>query len=180
MVKIVAAMKEFSHPGSEVKVATDLSRTLESTVTVCRNEWKYVAEMVTDYQPEMPLVPCYPDELNQAVLNLIINASHAIDDAGRQDPSRLPGRIAVSTNMAGDMAEIRVSDTGMGIPEEIQARIFDPFFTTKEVGKGTGQGLTIVYDVVVSKHGGSITFETTSGKGTTFIIHLPMSEQGDA
>ena len=173
VVKIVAAMKEFSHPGSDSKVSTDLNRALESTITVCRNEWKYVAEMVTEFDHELPMVPCFPDQLNQAVLNLIINAAHAIESAGACFPDK-PGRITVSTKKVDEWVEIRIQDTGGGIPPEIQHNIYDPFFTTKEVGKGTGQGLTIVHDIVVQKHGGSIDFITKQGEGTTFVLRLPV------
>jgi PAS domain S-box-containing protein len=170
---IVKAMKEFSHPGVEEKQAIDLNHAIESTVTVCRNEWKYVAEMVTEFDPDLPPVPCLPGELNQVILNLIINASHAIADAvGGGENGK--GTITVRTRHDSNWAEIRVSDTGTGIPEEHRKKIFTPFFTTKEVGKGTGQGLAISHSVVVGKHGGTIEFETELGKGTTFIIRLPL------
>jgi PAS domain S-box-containing protein len=173
VVKIVSAMKEFSHPGTEGKIATDLNHALANTITVSRNEWKYVAELETDFDPDLPMVPCLPDQLNQAVLNLIINATHAIEETGASLDAN-PGHIGVSTRLDGDWVEICVSDTGCGIPEEVRERVYDPFFTTKEVGKGTGQGLTIIHDVVVQKHGGTIDFTTEMGKGTTFIIRLPL------
>jgi len=179
VVKIVMAMKEFSHPGSYEKSPTDLRHALENTLTVCRNEWKYSAEMITDFADDLPLVPCFPDQLNQAVLNLIINASHAIQDRLKTKPNP-PGRISVSTRSNGPWAEIRVSDNGGGIPEDIQQRVFDPFFTTKEVGKGTGQGLTIAHDIVAKKHGGQIDFITAPGEGTTFILRLPLTESADS
>ena len=174
VVKIVSAMKEFSHPGSADKAAADLNRNLESTILVCRNEWKYVAELETDFDPDLPLVPCYSDKLNQACLNLIINAAHAIADKAAKTSSGGLGHIGVSTRRDGGWVEIRISDTGNGIPPAIQDRIFEPFFTTKEVGKGTGQGLTIAHDAVVKKHGGTISFITQPGEGTTFILRLPM------
>ena len=174
VVKIVSAMKEFSHPGGNDKVATDLNRALDSTITVCRNEWKYAAEMITDFDRDLPLVPCFPDQLNQVVLNLIINASHAIQDHNKGDAQGGLGRITIATHRDGTGVVIQVGDNGGGIPEEIQPRIFDPFFTTKEVGKGTGQGLAIAHDIVVNKHGGQIHFTSTPGLGTTFYIHLPI------
>ncbi|HOW18773.1 MAG TPA: ATP-binding protein, partial [Phycisphaerae bacterium] len=122
-----------------------------------------------------PPVPCLPGEINQVILNLLINAAHAIADVVG-DGSKGKGLITVSTHRDGDWAEIRVRDTGTGIPEAIRSRIFDPFFTTKAVGKGTGQGLAIAHSVIVNKHGGSITFETEVGKGTTFILRLPISQ----
>ncbi len=179
--RIVRAMKEFSHPGTDVKTHIDLNKAIESTITVARNEWKYYADMETEFDHALPLVPCLPGEFNQVVLNLIINAAHAI--SSRLDPgSSEKGKITVTTRTAGDCAEIRIRDTGTGIREDIRTRIFDPFFTTKEVGKGTGQGLAIARSVVVDKHGGTITFESEMGKGTTFIVRLPLnvrSEQAD-
>jgi signal transduction histidine kinase len=169
---IVNAMKEFSHPGSREKVALDLNHAIEMTVTVARGEWKYVAEMVTDFAPGLPPVPCLPGEFNQVILNLIINAAHAIGEVVKP-VNGSKGTIRISTRLDGAWVEIRISDTGTGIPEEIRDRIFDPFFTTKEVGKGTGQGLTIARSVIVDKHGGALTFESEVGRGTTFIIRLP-------
>ncbi|MBW1802964.1 MAG: PAS domain S-box protein, partial [Deltaproteobacteria bacterium] len=171
--KIVLSMKEFSHPGGDEKTAVDINRALESTITVARNEWKYVAEMETDFDPDLPPAPCFPGELNQVFLNMIINAAHAIADV-MGEGNNGKGKIRISTRNHGDSAEIRFSDTGSGIPENIQHRIFDPFFTTKAVGKGTGQGLAISRSVITEKHGGSLSFETERGKGTTFIIELPL------
>ncbi|MBI4643649.1 MAG: PAS domain-containing protein, partial [Deltaproteobacteria bacterium] len=177
VAKIVRAMKDFSHPGIGEKTAVDINKAVESTITVARNEWKYVAEMVTDLDPGLPLVPCLPDEFNQVLLNLIINAAHAIDEVvGKGEQSK--GTITISTRKDGDWVEVQVKDTGAGIPEEIKSKIFDPFFTTKQVGKGTGQGLAISHSVIVDKHGGTISFETEMGKGTTFIIRLPWGSLG--
>ena len=169
---LVSAMKEFSHPGSKEKTEVDLNRAIQSTITVARNEWKYVAEMETDFDTSLPPVLCLPGEINQVVLNLIVNAAHAIGDVTR-DGDQGKGKIRVSTRHSGDYVEVRVSDTGTGIPPEVQRRIFDPFFTTKEVGKGTGQGLSISRSVIMDKHEGTIHFETEVGKGTTFIVRLP-------
>ncbi len=176
--KIVRAMREFSHPGTEQKVEVDLNQALENTITVARNEWKYVAEMETDFEASMPAVPCFPGEMNQVFLNLIVNASHAISDV--TDGGRLgKGKISISTRADKDAVTIRISDSGSGIPEAIQTRIFDPFFTTKAVGKGTGQGLAIARGVVTDKHGGTLHFNTQSGKGTTFIIVLPLTDSSE-
>ena len=174
--QIVHAMKEFSHPGGEEKQATDLNRAIETTITVARNEWKYVAEMKTDFDENLPPVPCLPGELNQVVLNLIVNAVHAITDRIGEGSSE-KGTITLQTGVNGEWVEIRVQDTGSGIPEGVRAKIFDPFFTTKEVGKGTGQGLSIARSVIVDKHGGSLTFETVVGQGTTFLIRLPLGSK---
>ncbi len=170
--KIVQAMKEFSHPGAMEKVATDLNRALETTLMVARNEWKYVAEVVTDFAPDLPRVPCLPGDINQVFLNLIVNAAHAIAEVVVNGSK---GTIALSTRREGNWVEMRIRDTGSGIPEAVRERVFDPFFTTKEVGKGTGQGLALAYAVVVDKHGGSLSFETDVGKGTTFILRLPLT-----
>jgi PAS domain S-box-containing protein len=172
---IVRAMKEFSHPGVEGKVAADLNKAIESTITVSRNEWKYVADMTTDFDPALTLVQCYPGELNQVILNLLTNAAYAIKKQLGDNPSR-KGMIKVSTRLDGDWVEIAISDTGTGIPESIGRRVFDPFFTTKEVGKGTGQGLAICHSVIVEKHKGTITFNSQVGVGTSFIIRLPIGD----
>jgi PAS domain S-box-containing protein len=173
VTKIVRAMKEFSHPGGHERSNADLNRAIETTVTVARNEWKYVADLKLDLDPALPLVPCYVGEFNQAVLNLIINAAHAIGDVVKAHPGT-KGTITIRTRLDDGHVEVRVIDTGTGIPEVIRPRIFEPFFTTKEVGKGTGQGLTIVYSAVVKKHGGAVSVESEVGKGTTFILRLPL------
>jgi PAS domain S-box-containing protein len=172
---IVRAMKEFSHPGSEDKAHTNLHESLQTTLTIARNEWKYVAEIETDFAPDMPQVPCLVGELNQVFLNLIVNAAHAIGDAVAETPGQ-KGTITIRTAHADRWAEIHISDTGTGIPQEIVGRVFDPFFTTKGVGKGTGQGLAIARSVVVDKHGGTIDVRTELGKGTTFRIRLPLDD----
>jgi len=173
VAKIVRAMKEFSHPGGEDKIAVDLNRAIENTITVARHEWKYVAEVEADLDPGLPPVPCLPGEFNQVILNLLVNAAHTIAD--RRGSGEAPkGRITIKTRQNAGQVEIRVGDTGCGIPEAIRARVFDPFFTTKPVGKGTGQGLAIAHAVVVKRHGGTIRFETEVGRGTTFIIGLPL------
>ncbi len=168
--QIVRAMKEFSHPGVEEKRPLDLNQAIESTITMARNEWKYVAEIVTDLDPELSSVPCLHSDFNQVILNLIVNAAHAIGDNGSQDK----GTITITTRQAGEWAEVQVADNGTGMPEDIRNKIFDPFFTTKEVGRGTGQGLSIAHSVVVKKHGGTITVDSEVGNGTTFLIRLPM------
>ncbi len=175
---IVRAMKEFSHPGTDEKKPIDLNHSIQNTITVARNEWKYVADIETDLDDGLPSVACLPGQVHQVILNLIINAVHAIRDmidAGKYER----GTITVATRSDGDFAEIRLSDTGAGIPEDVREHIFDPFFTTKDVGKGTGQGLSIAHDVIVNKHGGSITVESEVGNGTTFIIRLPVKPPED-
>jgi PAS domain S-box-containing protein len=169
---LVGAMKEFSHPGTKEKIPVDLNHAIQNTITVARNEWKYVAEMETDFDPSVPLVPCLPGEFNQVVLNLVVNAAHAIADVVGESGAAM-GKIRVQTRNYADWVEIRIQDSGTGIPEKVRALVFDPFFTTKEIGKGTGQGLAIARSLVVDKHGGTLEFETEEGKGTTFVIRLP-------
>jgi len=169
---IVRAMKEFSHPGSKEMEPSDLHHAIESTITVAGNEWKYVAEMVKDFDPHMPLVHCSIGDLNQVILNLIVNAAQAIEDQNG-DGAEGKGTISISTRLVEEMAEIRVSDTGAGIPEDIRNRVFDPFFTTKSVGRGTGQGLALAHTIIVDQHGGFIAVESESGKGSTFTIQIP-------
>jgi PAS domain S-box-containing protein len=171
---IVSAMKEFSHPGSQGRRAIDLNRAIETTVTISRNEWKYVAEVDTQLDPNLPLVPCLAGEINQVLLNLVVNAAHAIADIAAQGRPGM-GTITLSSRRDGDWVEISVADTGTGIPENIREKVFDPFFTTKELGKGTGQGLMLAHSVVVKKHGGSIWLDSEVGKGTTFFVRLPLS-----
>jgi PAS domain S-box-containing protein len=172
--KIVRAMKEFSHPGGKDKAPADLNRAIESTVTVAHNEWKYVADVKLELAPDLPPVPCFVGEFNQCILNLVVNAAHAIGEVVKQQPGT-KGLITVQTRSLGDHVEVRVADTGPGIPEAFRSKIFEPFFTTKDVGKGTGQGLSIIYGSIVRRHGGTVTFETETGRGTTFIIQLPLN-----
>lgn len=174
--KIVLAMKEFSHPGagrSGQPELTNLRTALENTILVAKNEWKYVADLHTEFDPAVPLVPAFPSELNQVILNLIINATHAIAEAMQNDPGR-KGLISIRTRLDGPWAEIRVQDNGTGIPPENRHRIFELFFTTKPVGKGTGQGLALSHSIIVERHGGTLAFESEAGRGTSFIIRLPV------
>jgi PAS domain S-box-containing protein len=179
VTRIVAALKEFSHPSTGEKVALDLNRAIDSTLTVARNEWKYVAEVELDLAPDLPQVLCLPDEMNQVVLNVVVNAAHAIAQKHADAPQR-KGRIAISTRCDGHWVELRIRDDGTGIPDGIRERIFDPFFTTKPVGKGTGQGLAIARSVVVDKHRGTIHVESVAGQGATFVIRLPLHSPDEA
>jgi PAS domain S-box-containing protein len=167
VANIVRAMRDFSHvKGGEIS-SVDLNHCLQSTLTVARNEYKYVADVETDFA-ELPNVECYAGELNQVFLNILVNAAHAIQDTGKR------GQITVTTRVAGEQVEIAIADTGVGIPEEIRNKIYEPFFTTKEVGRGTGQGLSIAHQIVVGVHGGQLTCESVVGAGTTFRIRLPL------
>lgn len=173
---IVRAMKEFSHPGSREKTDTDLNRAIESASMVCRHEWKYVADLVLELDPRLPPIPCLPAEVNQTLLNLIVNAAHAIGEKQQGVSPAAKGRITISSRPQGAWAEVRVSDTGTGIRPENLGKIFDPFFTTKGVGRGTGQGLAIAYAAIVEKNQGEIAVESALGEGTTFIVRLPMAD----
>ena len=177
VTKIVGAMKEFAHPGQEEKALTDLNRCIESTLTVATNEWRYCCELHLDLEATLPQVRCHAGEFNQAILNMVINASHAVKERSGERPES-KGNLWVSSRRDGEWLEVRIRDDGAGIPEFVRARIFDPFFTTKEVGKGTGQGLAIAHDVITRKHGGSLEFETELGVGTCFIIRLPLAPPG--
>jgi PAS domain S-box-containing protein len=175
VAKIVRAMKEFSHPGSEEKKSIDINKAIETTITVAHNEWKYVASVETHLDPDLPLVLCHAGEFNQVILNLLINAAHAIAQAG-ENASGVKGRIVVSTSHDGEWAEISISDTGAGMPEAVRARVFEPFFTTKPVGQGTGQELALVHTAIVRRHGGKVWFDSEVGKGTTFYIRIPLAK----
>lgn len=174
---IVAAMKEFAHPDLKERAAADINRALLSTLTVARNELKYVADMETDFA-DLPLVVCHIGDLNQVFLNLLVNAAHAIGDVVNGTGRR--GVIKVRTALEPDAVVISVADTGHGIPENIRHKIFTPFFTTKESGRGTGQGLAIARSVVVNKHGGTLTFTSEVGKGTTFYVRLPLGDDEES
>ncbi len=179
VTKIVRAMKEFSHPGSEEKKPIDINQAIETTITVARNEWKYVADLETHFDPDLPLVLCHAGEFNQVILNLLINAAQAIAQA-TGDGSQGKGKIVVCTARDQDSAEISISDTGAGIPKAVRSRVFEPFFTTKPVGKGTGQGLALAHTAIVRRHGGKIWFDSELGKGTTFYIRIPFAKSAEA
>src|ERR1700761_7218495 len=169
VTSIVRAMKEFAHPDAQEQSPADINHAIETTLLVSRNEYKYHACVDTELG-ELPAAVCNVNELNQVFLNLIVNAAHAIESAGRDASS---GVISIRTRAVEESVEILIEDNGCGIPRENLDRVFDPFFTTKEIGKGTGQGLAIARSVIVEKHNGTIDFETAEGKGTTFIIRLP-------
>lgn len=175
VAEIVLAMKNFSHPGEEEFKAVDINNSIENTITVTKNEWKYVADIEIDLQKNLPLINGLPGGINQVLLNILVNAAHAIAD----DTKKQKGKIKISTRSTGEDVEIKISDSGCGISKENMAKVFDPFFTTKEIGKGTGQGLAIAHDIIVEKHNGSIDIESESGVGTTFMIRLPIMKNED-
>ncbi len=180
--KIVGAIKEFSHPDTGHKAWTDLARALETTATVSRNQWKYVADITYDVEPNLPSVYCEAGGINQVILNLIVNAAHAIDDKNRASggDSHAKGTITLGLKRVEDCVVLSVRDTGCGIPLENRDKIFDLFFTTKPPGRGTGQGLSICQSIVVRRHGGRIALETELGQGSCFSVQLPIDEPSDA
>jgi signal transduction histidine kinase len=166
---IVRGLKEFAYPDRHDQVPSDLNRAIRNTLTVAHNEYKHLAELETDFG-ELPLVKCHIGELNQVVLNLVVNAAHAIEARH----TLVPGKIVVRTASLGEDVTITIEDNGCGMPASVIEKIFDPFFTTKEIGKGTGQGLAIARAVVVDKHHGKLEVASKVGAGTTFTITLPV------
>jgi PAS domain S-box-containing protein len=175
VTSIVRSLKEFSHPNKATKSPMNLNRAIETTVAVSKHEWKYVATVSTELDPELPAVPGVVDEINQVILNLVVNAAQAIEESMKVRKSMVMGKITIRSRKDGEFVLIEIQDTGAGIPDNVKARIFDPFFTTKEVGKGTGQGLAIARTVIVRNHGGTLECDSTPGVGTTFKIRLPIN-----
>ncbi|MES9943452.1 MAG: ATP-binding protein [Candidatus Thiodiazotropha sp.] len=171
VARIVLAMKEFAHPGSKQMALADMNRIISNAIAVCKNEWKYVADTELKLGESLPQVKCLGGEISQVVLNLVINAAHAIEAAKLQQK----GKISITTTFNDDYVEMSIADTGTGIPKEVQEHVFNPFFTTKDIGSGTGQGLAIAQDIVVVKHKGELFFETEEGKGTRFVMRLPLN-----
>lgn len=174
VTSIVSAMKEFAHPDGEEQSAADLNRAIENTLLVTSNEYKYLAKIRKEYA-ELPPVVCNIGELNQVFVNLIVNAAHAIQDAGKDVNT---GEIRITTAIDGDAAVVRVGDNGCGVPAENLSKLYDPFFTTKEVGRGSGQGLAISHSIVVDKHGGDISVSSATGVGTEFTLRVPIGGHG--
>jgi PAS domain S-box-containing protein len=174
IAEIVRSMKEFSHVDQREMSRVDLNRAINSTLIIARSEYKYIADLQTDFQ-ELPMVTCHGGQVNQVVLNLVVNAAHAIADKNKAAGTTEKGLITVTTRIEDGFAVISIGDTGGGIPEAIRKRIFEPFFTTKEVGRGTGQGLSIAHNVIKS-HGGKLDFVTELDKGTTFNVRLPLDD----
>ncbi len=169
MATIVNAIKEFSHPGEDEKGDLDVNGLIETTLTVTRNQWKYVADVDLDLAKDLPVVSAIPGEISQVILNLIVNAADAIssENADKQ------GIISISTQRTENGVEIHIGDNGPGVPAHLEDRIFDPFFTTKDIGKGSGQGLAIAYSIIQQKHGGSLRYTGSEGEGASFAITLP-------
>ncbi len=173
VANIVRAMKDFARSDTMEKMPTDINNAITTTLTVASNELKYVADITTDLDPDLPPVLCHEGSMKQVFLNLFVNAAHAIASL-QEEGNRQKGTISVTSRQEGASVVIAINDTGTGISKSVQDQIFDPFFTTKEVGKGTGQGLAIARSAICEKHGGDLTFETEEGKGTTFFVRLPV------
>jgi len=170
---IIKAMKSYAHTDSQHKIEDNINAAIESTIVITRNHWKAVADIEKLLDDSLPLVPCFIADIKQVILNLIIKAVHAINDVFLETKNK--GIITISTKKKNDdMVIISISDTGTGIPKEIRDKVFDQFFTTKEVGVGTGQGLSLVYNIIVEKHNGKVYFDSEVGKGTIFYIELPL------
>lgn len=169
---IVKGMKAFSHPDQGGLIPSDINAAVRTTIAVARNEYKYVAELVTDLDPALPLIPCHAGGIHQVLLNLLVNAAHAVADVVQN--SGTLGTITIQTRRDGEFVAVSITDTGTGIPEAVQPKLFTPFFTTKGVGKGTGQGLNLAHATIVKQHGGTISFQTAVGHGTTFLVRIPI------
>lgn len=172
IAQIVGAMRDFSHSGPTEKVSADVHRLIENSLTISRNAWKYIANIKKEFEENLSPIVCQSSDLGQVFVNMIINASHALEERYK-DSETIEGEITITTVHKNNGIEITISDNGSGMPEKVSKRIFDPFYTTKEVGKGTGQGLAIAYDIIVDKHNGSIAVESEENVGTKFIIQLP-------
>jgi signal transduction histidine kinase len=171
---IINSMKEFSHMGSQKKSTVDINHALETTATVARGEWKHIAKIEWQLDEQLPVIDAVAAELNQVFLNLLINAAHAVA-AARGASSDGLGLIRIATTVENDGIMVRITDNGIGIPDDVKEHIFDPFFTTKDVGEGSGQGLSVARSIVVNHHHGKIDAESVSGVGTTLSVWLPIS-----
>ncbi len=173
VARIASAMKTFAHRGSTEMEMADINQAIDMTAAICRNEWKYDADLDLSLDTALPRIPCHIGELSQVWLNLIVNAAHAI-----KAKSDLPrGLITIKTSERQGMVEVTVSDNGTGIPSDVQERVFEPFFSTKEAGKGSGQGLAICHSIVTEQHGGDIELWSDAGEGTRFTVRLPIERE---
>ncbi len=171
--QIVKSLKEYAHPASQEKIPSDINAAIQTSLNVAKHEWKYVADTKLELAATLPKVACNVGEINQVLLNLIVNAAHAIESKLRKTGEK-KGLITVRSRVEGSWVVIEIEDSGTGIPETVRARIFDPFFTTKPMGKGTGQGLHVAQTIVATNHGGQLEFDTELGRGTTFRLRLPL------
>ena len=173
VIEIVRAMKAMSHPGRQEMNDTDLNMLIHQASIISRNRYKYVSELELDLSPDLPQIPAYGAELSQVFINLIVNAADAIAERKENEPE-LEGKITISTIQNGENIEIRVKDNGTGMTEDVRSKVFNQFFTTKDVGKGTGMGLSLTYNIVSSKHNGTVRVESEPNVGSSFVVILPM------
>ncbi len=169
VAEIVQNLKSFAREDSDARGPHDINEGIDAMIKMVWNELKYRCELVRDFG-QVPVVQCHKGQINQVIMNMLVNASHAMPESG--------GTITVKTSVKDGKLEIIIADDGSGIPEEVLPRIFDPFFTTKDVGKGTGLGLSISHGIIVD-HGGSIEVDSEPGQGTEFRIYLPLVEGTD-
>jgi PAS domain S-box-containing protein len=170
IARIVSSMKEFAHPDTQDKQTIDLNRIITSAANVCRHEWKQHAELELELDPALPPIAGYAGDIGQVLVNLIVNAAHAVGEKGTAQ-----GRIVLRSSRTADGVQLAITDNGVGIPDHLKPRIFEQFYTTKPVGKGTGQGLSLVHRIIVNRHGGSVRFDSTPGVGTTFFLSFPLA-----
>ena len=176
IAKLVHSMKQFAHPGSKELVPVRLSNVIETVLDVTKNVWKNVADISVEINKEQDQVYSIQSELNQILMNLVINSCDSIvEQYGKNQKS---GEIKIYTHLKNSFIDVFVVDNGTGIKDEILDKIFDPFFTTKEVGKGTGQGLAMIYHSINTKLKGKINVVNNESMGATFIISLPTEKEG--
>ncbi|MEJ2611077.1 MAG: PhnD/SsuA/transferrin family substrate-binding protein [Candidatus Thiodiazotropha sp.] len=169
--QIVRSMRIFATHDNPIPEKTDLNKLIQDVLAISRHLWHPIARVEAHYDNDLPRISCFPGELHQALLNLLINAVQAIES--KSDTKE--GEITITSQLLGDKVQVEIKDNGIGIPEDAREHIFNPFFTTHDVGNGTGQGLSLCHDIVVQKHGGTIDFKTEIGVGTTFFLQLPVS-----
>ena len=169
---IVNSLKNYAHPEKDEPVDVNLISVVQDSINLSINEWKYVADIETDFPSYPVIIKGYPTYLSQVIVNILVNAGHAIEEL--RVIKDIKGLIKLKVSTGDGMAGIRIEDNGIGMREEVRSRIFEPFFTTKRIGKGTGQGLAIAYSIIANKHMGQITCESTVGEGSAFYIELPV------
>jgi signal transduction histidine kinase len=173
IVQIVSAMKEFASADADSQLHVDVNESISNTLIISKNRWKNILKVETDFEKDLPLIPCYAAKINNVFLEMILNSCDAVVKRFINDDQK-QGHLKIITRLKSDHLEIKFIDNGAGIEKKIANRVYDPFFTTKTVGQGTGQGLTTVYDIIVNKHSGELFFESDTNNGTTFFVRLPL------
>jgi signal transduction histidine kinase len=165
-------MKDYAHPEKSFK-SVNINMSIESTIIISSSEWKYVSVIEKLFDTNLPMIECVAGDINQVILNIIVNSAHSIEEK-YHDSNEIKGKITVETKQLEDNIIIKVRDNGNGMTEDTRNKVFDQFFTTKEVGKGTGQGMSIAYRLIVEKHQGCIEIQSTVGIGSLFTVTLPL------